>query len=363
MEHTFDANNICTACEWMVPGLYIDGKLQFTWDQMIANNYVSVDDKNRLNGVVKSLYGRLVVAEGVSIRDSSVFDSCSLDSVYLPPSFEYMTWGLFKNSPALEEVRCFGRMSTIDNDALFGCTSLKSFIVPEGVEEIQPYAFFQCTSLSEIVFPETLTRISEHAFEGCTALTKIDLPSSLKHISNDVFKGCTGLTSIELPEGLEYFGDNFISLTNITSLTAPSTLTGFGVLRDTSLVNMDFSKAQITTIGGETYANNPSLENIVFPATLQKLADSAFVNCVNLKRLTLPASFNNLYDEWGGDLSTCTALNTVVWPATLSDGSVFSTAPSLKNILYTGSQLQWDLTTSKDLFVDKTIITDYVPEG
>ena len=47
--------------------------------------------------------------------------------------------------------------------AFYGCTSLSSITLPEGLTTIGEYAFRDCTSLSSITFPEGLTKIGEFA--------------------------------------------------------------------------------------------------------------------------------------------------------------------------------------------------------
>lgn len=363
IEHTFDANNVCTACEWMVPGLYIDGKLQFTWDQMIANNYVTVDDRGRLTAVVKSLYGKMVVAEGVRIEQNRVFQGAALNSIYLPPSVKTIRDAMFADNPSLEEVRCFGPMEYIEDYAFSGCSALKSFVVPEGVTTIDYHAFHHCTALENIVLPETLTTIGEAAFINCTALKEISLPASVTKIYSYAFQDCSSLSAIELPEALVKIGKNFVNGTGVTSLVVPANVTSFEHQEGAPLVSVDMSQCLVTDIEGQTFRDNVALETLILPKGLTTLSDGAIINCPAMKRLELPATLTEIYDGWSGDFSGCENLTTVVWPVTLADGSLLNSMPNLKNILYTGSQLQWDLTVSKDLFAEKTIVTDYVPEG
>ena len=182
-------------------------------------------------------------------------------------------------------------------------------------------------------------------------------------IHNYAFQDCSSLTSIELPDALTHIGSNLVNGTGITSLIVPASVNSFAHQEYSPLVTVDMSKCAVTNIEGKTFRDNLSLETLILPEGLIELSDAAIVGCPSVKRLDLPATLSNLYDGWSGDFAACESLTTIVWPAGLSDGSLFSTLPNLKNILYTGTQLQWDLTVSKDLFVDKTIITDYVPEG
>ena len=363
LEHSFDETHTCTACGWMEPGLYIEGKLQFTWDEMIANNYVTVDSNNRLTAVTKSLYGHLVVAEGLTLNSSSnLMNESALNSVYLPASVDRIPYRCFADSPALESVRAFGHISRVEDSTFENCPLLKEFIVDGGFEDLGAYCFRNCTSLENISLPEGLVRIRSACFAG-TSLSEVTLPSTLQSIEESAFEGCVNLTRLELPEALESIGKNFLNNTGVTELIVPANVSSFSHQEGAQFVSVDLSKSAITDIEGQTFKDNVALENIMLPEGLLAISDGAFIGCSSLQRLELPASLTEIYDGWSGDFSSCTKLTTLVWPAGLTDGSLLTTLPNLKNILYRGSQLQWDLTVSKDLFADKTVVVDYVPEG
>ena len=52
-------------------------------------------------------------------------------------------------------------------------------------------------------------------------------------------------------------------------------------------------------------------------------------------------------------------LKRVVWPVSLLDGSAFRDCNELEEILYRGSELQWNLTLSKDIFEGVNVVYDY----
>ena len=65
-EHDF-VNHECTICGWREPGLYIDGELAMTWDEMIANDFFILGaDGTRVQGVLGECeMGTLVISEDV----------------------------------------------------------------------------------------------------------------------------------------------------------------------------------------------------------------------------------------------------------------------------------------------------------
>lgn len=75
LEHSYE-NGACTVCGWREPGLYQGDERLMTWDELVDNGYVVADQEGgrRLKYIADSLYGTLVVAEGVQqVGDSDPF--------------------------------------------------------------------------------------------------------------------------------------------------------------------------------------------------------------------------------------------------------------------------------------------------
>ena len=62
-------------------------------------------------------------------------------------------------------------------------TTIKSVVIPKGVEEIQKYAFYNCSGLEKVVIPDTIKYVREYAFYKDVKLKSINLELSLIHIS------------------------------------------------------------------------------------------------------------------------------------------------------------------------------------
>ena len=89
-------------------------------------------------------------------------------------------------------------VTTIGNDAFYGCTALTSVTIPDCVTTIGNYAFMGCSALSSVTIPDGVTTIGNDAFRDCTALISVTIPASVTTIGNGAFRDCTALTSVTI---------------------------------------------------------------------------------------------------------------------------------------------------------------------
>jgi hypothetical protein len=88
-------------------------------------------------------------------------------------------------------------MTSIGGAAFYGCYSLSSIVIPNGVTSIGSSAFYTCSSLSSVVISSSVTSIGSSAFYSCYSLTSVVIPSSVTSIEKDTFKGCTSLYALD----------------------------------------------------------------------------------------------------------------------------------------------------------------------
>ena len=76
-------------------------------------------------------------------------------------------------------------------------TTIKSVVIPKGVEEIQKYAFYNCSGLEKVVIPDTIKYVREYAFYKDVKLKSINL-ENVQTIGAYAFYNCEVLNNINL---------------------------------------------------------------------------------------------------------------------------------------------------------------------
>ncbi|MEA5038010.1 hypothetical protein SDC9_17370 [bioreactor metagenome] len=137
--------------------------------------------------------------------------------------------GWYNYRDTITSVSIGSGVTSIEQIAFSGCTSLTSVIIPDSVTSIGAWAFYHCTSLTSVVIPGSVTSIEVMAFSGCTSLTSVVIPDSVTSIEDSAFSGCTSLTSIVIPDSVTSIEDGaFSGCTSLTSVVIPDSVTSIG---------------------------------------------------------------------------------------------------------------------------------------
>lgn len=202
----------------------------------------------------------------------------------------------------------------------------ESYIVPDSVVEIGPYAFFDENEyqgnkyLKTITIPESVTSIGDFSFYGCENIEKINIPDSIKTIGAGAFCGCTALKSIKIPDGISSLEDKtFYGCTSLEYITVPG---------------------NITKIGDDVFLNCSSLTGIVLPDTITSIGCCAFKQCEKLDSIVIPDGVTELgYHFFNG----CTSLKSIVIPKSVKTigTSAFGECEALTDIYYRGTMEEW----------------------
>ena len=177
-----------------------------------------------------------------------------------------------------------GSVTSIDDQAFYGCTGLTGITIPDSVTSVGEQTFSGCTSLTSVTIPDTVTSIGYYAFYGCTGLTSITIPDSVTSIGDGAFSGCTGLTSVYITDLAAWCGISF-------SYDANPLQYAHNLYLDDELVTELVIPEGVTNISAFAFYGCTSLTSVTIPDSVTSIGSWAFSGC-DLKR----AAFKTVSD-------------------------------------------------------------------
>ncbi len=262
--------------------------------------------------------------------------------------------------------------------------NVKEVVVGDSVRLI-PGLFYNCEELRSVTLGESVETIDGGAFGHCSKLNRINLPNSLKIIDNSAFYGCEQLWSIVLPNSLERIGkEAFKNCSSLTEITIPENVTNIGLdaFSGTSLSTVNYNAKDcsnccqfprlVTTLNiGDKVTYIPrafsyvSCSEIVFPDSVEIIADEAFKNCSNLTKVTFGKSMWRINDKAFSECDNLVEIySQAVFPPTAQAGSFSSNSYILATLYVPNAGLKlYKSTMPWSKFADiKTYDDPVVPE-
>lgn len=193
------------------------------------------------------------------------------------------------------------------------------YTIPEGIEEILPYAG-QALGWQHVAVASTVKSIDSYGFYE---------------------SGLLGITFTEAAQ-LETVGDWAFAYNDNLDISLPASVKTIGKYSFAYIANRtpDLSKTQITVLPEYTFAGCPNLHTITMPATLQTIENYAFAgnpnlnevvftgstltsigtgafqNCTNMHKINIPSGVTSIEP---GTFSGCSNLNEVILPEGLQN--------------------------------------------
>ncbi len=180
----------------------------------------------------------------------------------------------------LESVSLPDSITSIGEDAFYGCKQLRSLEIPASVTAIGPYAFAECWSLQEITIPEGVTELPDRMLSGAVELRTVRLPATLTRIGEGAFHGCDSLTGIVVPNGVTEIGYMaFYRCYSMTSVVLPESLESIGI---------------------RAFDGCSRLSRLVIPASVTMIGNQAFDGCSGLTLVVVPGTYAEQYCQEQG---------------------------------------------------------------
>ncbi len=336
-------DNLCSDCGWMTPGLYQNDVLVMTWEDLKAGGYAIVQGGKLIDATGDYGGGKLVIGEDVNFISEGL-KNLNASEVWLPASLAELDWYMASNAH-IQKIVLFGNVTTIPENCF----------VP---------VFSNQDGLRCLVLPDTVRNLEYRAIAKRPYLTEFRFPASLEHIGREALAGC-GLTDVVLPEGLKSIGLYAFDNSALRSIKLPASLESMDAMVFTycaDLHTVDMSACvNITELDYGMFRNCNSLSTLLLPPNLKSFSSQYntfgadnYLPTLALKHLDLPEGFAS----FGAERFQNVKLTSVVWPASLVDGTALTNCP-LQEIYYTGSEAQWNMVRGHDQFPNANIVFDY----
>ena len=131
--------------------------------------------------------------KGSNVQRSGAFNSCSaLTDIVIPEGVQVISEETFKDCTALVSVTIPNTVTKINDDAFYSCSSLKSIDIPDSVKQIGTKSVHNYKYADDTC----------HVFFGCTSLETVILGNGIESIGADAFSCCKSLTSITIPNNV-----------------------------------------------------------------------------------------------------------------------------------------------------------------
>ncbi len=177
-----------------------------------------------------------------------------------------------------------------------GNEEIKKVIIGDGITGLGRRTFASCPNLESIIFADSVETINDRCFYECDSLAESSVPTGLKYLGSEAFRN-TMITEFPLPDGIQTVGSNvFRGCPGFCGNACHYALED-GILRiwgSGSVYDWFFSsnadvrkvilEEGITGIGKRSFGTCAALEEVVFPSTMENVAEEAFYGSASLAK-------------------------------------------------------------------------------
>ena len=263
----------------------------------------------------------VIIPNGVVEIGRDAFYGCKIKNVIIPESVKTLGTDAFPNGTKItfsgDHPIYYTKQGVLFNKQKNSLVRYPSnskrqtYIIPDGITEIESCAFSHCENLQSIALPDGIKTIGMQAFNMCFSLERINIPASVTQVGKEAFRYCKALVSIDFPEGIAKIAEHMFNWCKaLKNVTIPSS---------------------VVSIEKSAFGWCDSLDNIVIPDSVVKIEYSAFCDCKSLTHIVIPNSVTNLDAHV---FKGCRKLTEIVLSSNLTviNSSLFEGCKSLKRI-------------------------------
>ena len=259
----------------------------------------------------------------VSIDKQAFVRNCDIEGITVAQS-----------NPMYSSQGCNVLLNTAEGELLYAC---KNAVIPQGTLRIGNRAFADCPVMTQpIVIPASVKAIGDSAFYKNTSLgSDLQLAGDLESIGAMAFARCPGIESVTIGTHVNSIGSRALRYCdNLTQMYYNakncSVSTGY-VLNDWEVID---DLHWLTTTEYMTTGNCSALSEVVVGDGVEVLPEEIFLEQVNLKKVDLPAS---LQEIGTGAFDGCERLDTLICraivPPAWEESNVYGTLNVNKAVL------------------------------
>ena len=263
------------------------------------------------------------------------FAGCTALNVVSISNVRNLSKGIFKGCSMLSLISINNAITSIADEAFYGCTNLHNPPINENTNNIISIgnSAFENTPITYCKLPASLKTIGEKAFKNCP-LNSDDiifaLPANLERIEKEAFAGAN-FVDLTIPKSVVFIGEgafnNCIALTKISmeSVTPPVIEARGGIINteDTKIcVPITAENTYKTNENWKQYANRingmgcaaaivirngilvsypcdkiPADGKVIIPDGVKVIGEKAFYECNKLTSVVLPNSVNKIKEK------------------------------------------------------------------
>ena len=342
----------------------------FTYELLSDNTYsIKAKNKNLLSGrlVIPSSY------QGTPVTKIAAngFSGCNVTWVDVLSGIKTIEYGAFKNCSMLLDINFPETLEYIGADAFYGCENLALIQLPNNIKTIETWAFRDCDKAKTIYIPESVEMINNGAFIGVNVDERtIWCENTEAEISAKGWsttwnaKDITGITKFPVIY-------NAAAVTDASKFEFRTTMDGNYYVKPASLsiaedmvvvhVPSSYNGKPVTEIG--SFGDCKNLVKMILPDLITKLRVEAFggdryegtSGCTNLNEINLPNSL-----KWIGDGAFLgSSITNLVIPENVEQSTlnnVFMNCQQLRHITLPESWTE----IGQEMFKGCTNLTDIV---